>query len=128
MGKTATAPSSIYAIRCTDNGKVYIGRSADVRHRAIAHFAFMEREKASPTRRKPNRFQQDYNRLGRSGFEIYILEENVPPALCAAREGFWISEYKATDPRFGYNKLSERPIPGCFREGLPENLAKKAEG
>ena len=49
-------------------------------------------------------FKEDFDKYGSSDFVGYILEEGVVPAKFREREEFWIREYKATDPKYGYNK------------------------
>ena len=73
-------------------------------------------------------FDLDFDRYGRDRFEVYIIEENVPPEICQEREAFWISEYDATNPDFGYNKRPET-VPGVddFIRGVPPKK-KEEEG
>ena len=52
-------------------------------------------------------FQKDFDLYGEDAFEVYVLEENIPPESCQAAETKWISEYNSTDPRYGYNIRNE---------------------
>lgn len=92
--------SSIYAIRCKSTGKVYIGRSYNPKERMKQHLQNLKRGENYGT----DPFKEDFDKYGASDFEGYILEPNVMPANFREREEFWIREYKATDPKYGYNK------------------------
>jgi group I intron endonuclease len=109
VGWEVKLPSTIYAIRCTETGRVYIGRTQDVGRRLSQHLADLNGN------RKSGDFQKDYNTYGVRSFEAYVLEENVPPELAQEREAAWIREYRATNPRYGYNKNDETPVTGFGR-------------
>ena len=70
-------------------------------------------------------FQEDYNKYGPGDFELYILESDVAPNSFRKREAYWIREYQATDPRYGYNKdtMNDLVMISCIT-GLPPNLSK----
>lgn len=104
MGLPITKPNTIYAIRCTENGKVYIGRTQDFNRRIREHWLNLQRG-FKRNMRDPS-FQNDYDLYGIDCFEVYILEKDVAPEQAEAREAFWIAEYRATDPQYGYNKLN----------------------
>lgn len=108
-------PSTIYAIRCKKNGKMYIGRSADVETRIRTHFMELK------SGRKRGSFQSDYDAYGKEAFENYVLERNVPHEVSGDRELFWIEEYKTTDEQFGYNRSVKTgtPMDVRFQKGMP---------
>lgn len=112
MGWKITKPNVIYAIRCTLNDKVYIGRSYRFEARIREHFLELRKGKKTEYRpgygRVSSDFQVDYNKYGEEYFEVYVLETDVPPEKCKEREAYWIKEYNSTSPQFGYNKLDER--------------------
>jgi hypothetical protein len=99
--------NSIYAMYCKENGRVYIGRSHQVEVRVRQHFcelrSRLKLDGQSAYYKKSN-FEADFEKYGESGFEVYIIEENVPFEKAAERERFWIGEYKSFDTRYGYNK------------------------
>lgn len=118
MGLPITKPNTIYAIRCTENGKVYIGRTQNFDRRIREHWLDLQRG-FKRNMRDPS-FQNDYDLYGIDCFEVYILEKDVEPAQAEAREAFWIAEYRATDPKYGYNKLNgDKDIAIQFVQGLP---------
>lgn len=120
MGWPIKEPSTIYAIRCIENGKVYIGRTQNLERRLREHLNELRSGLKDPGGRKNCGFQRDYDTYGESAFEVYILERAVPPEDAQNREAFWIREYRATNPNFGYNRsdgIAARPktlpiIPG----------------
>lgn len=118
MGWQIKNPSTIYAIRCTHNGKVYIGRTQRFDQRIREHWLDLKR--GFKGKMRDSSFQDDFDRYGTDGFNVYILEENVPPEMAEKRELHWISEYRATDPRYGYNKLGGNSFPDFkIIPGLP---------
>lgn len=124
MGWAIKLPSTMYAIRCSVNGKVYIGRTQDMERRMREHLTELKKGgKRTDYGRgyEPSDFQRDYNQYGENAFDVYILEENVAPEVVREREAFWIAEYRATDREYGYNRITEKPAHGLsnFKSGLP---------
>lgn len=127
MGWPITKPSTIYAIRCKESGRVYIGRTYRLEARIREHFTNLRREQKNyRSGIEVSSFLKDYIRYGEDSFFVYILEENVLPEMCKEREAFWIAEYHATNPKYGYNKLDEQDkyISYKFKQGLPPNRYK----
>lgn len=132
MRRNCTSVITIYAIRNKVNGKVYIGASQDVERRVRQHFqekrymAKISEGESFKGKLKP--FEQDFKDMGQDAFEVYFLEQNVPPELRQEREAYWIAEYESANPRFGYNKYTENPVK-CpqIKDGFPPNLSKKKE-
>lgn len=122
-------PSVIYAIRCTQNGRVYIGRTQNFERRMREHLNELKKARVGNPSPKAKHFQDDFDKYGEFGFEVYVLEENVPPELASMREAHWIEEYKATDPNRGYNKLSGKAGRGfsCIKKGKPPKIGEKPE-
>ena len=103
--------STIYAIRCKENGKVYVGRTTDVKKRFRSHISKMRSWSASIGKNlsgKRHVMQDDYDKYGEESIELYILEENVPPEKATGRELYWMRRYNSGNPQFGYNKISAR--------------------
>jgi group I intron endonuclease len=132
MGWAATEPSAIYAIRCKENGRVYIGRTSCVERRIKEHFT--ELRKGQKTCRTgatkvygKSLLQEDYDKYSEDAFEVYVLEEDIQPEKCKERESFWIAEYNSTNAIYGYNKLSEqgRPELPSAKRGMPPNKFKE---
>ena len=127
MGWPITKPNTIYAIRCKQSGRVYIGRTYRLEARIREHFSDLRRDQKNYRAGvEVSSFLKDYIKYGEDSFSVYILEEDVSPELCKEREAFWISEYHATNPKYGYNKLDEqdKSIGYKFKQGLPPNRYK----
>ena len=138
MGWPITHPSTIYAIRCKHSGRVYIGRTYRLKERIQEHFTELRRRQKvrynyGSKETNLSRFQKDYDKYGEEDFEVYILEEDVMPEHCKLREAYWIAQYNATNPLYGYNRYDEhaKPIVPEFKRELPPNRshhrAKKKE-
>ncbi len=125
MGWPVKHPSVIYAIRCTENGKVYIGCTYDLERRIKEHFSALrkgEKRRKSSQGYVPSAFQLDFNKYGESAFEVYIIKTDVPPDKRDAEEDATINEYRALDPEFGYNTYihkKSRVIEAPVKYGKP---------
>ena len=124
MGWPIKEPSTIYAIRCKANGKIYVGATYRLEQRIKEHFSELKKEQKR-TYKYPGYveadIQRDYNKWGEAGFEVYVIEEGVSPASRKEREAFWIEEFKTSNPSFGYNKRDERikGLPAEIKRGVP---------
>ena len=131
MGKMSDSPAVIYAVRCTETGRIYIGSTTDIRQRLNYHLVELKgnakrgmckNSRGEPTDVRPEGsvWQMDYNKYGRDAFEAYILEENVAKKDRPAREDYWMEKYRTTDPMYGYNLRYETPHRHkMLRDGLP---------
>ena len=122
MGWPIKFPSTIYGICCKRSGRVYIGRTYRLEARIKEHFYELRKRRKTcykDGRHTMSEMQKDYDKYGEESFQVYIIEDNVPPELVQEREAYWIEKYKADDVRYGYNRLNEKhdlPIP---KIGLP---------
>jgi group I intron endonuclease len=112
--------TGVYQIRCTVNGKVYVGSAAR---------SFKDRWKSHRTAlrggRHCNRYLQfAWIKHGEGAFEFTILEE-CEPALCIAREQYWIDRTRAAVRPFGYNISPTAGSPLGVRH-TPEARARVA--
>lgn len=112
MGWPIKELSVIYAIRCKENGRLYIGRTYRLKSRIREHFGELRKGyKGYGSKRygmNQANFQKDFDMYGEEGFEVFVLEQDVQPDLCQSAEMKWIAEYNTTDPRYGYNVRDER--------------------
>ena len=119
---------SIYAIRNKENGRVYIGKTKDIRERVLQHWSekthIAKMYKQHQLTRELTLYEKDFVEAGKDGFEVYCLEEDVPQEKGREREAYWIAEYDATNPKYGYNKRSERKLKVNCIVGLPPNASK----
>lgn len=91
--------SGIYLIENKVDDLVYVGQSLSMNQRVKKHILELESKK-----HWNKRLQEDWGRLGLSGFEISLVEEVEPIAeLLDRREDYWIGHYQSLNPEFGYN-------------------------
>lgn len=130
MGWAVKEPSTVYAIRCSENGKVYIGRTQNLERRLREHFRDLKKGCVSNTCggvRGKSDLQKDFIKYGQDAFEIYVLEDGVSPADVREREAFWIAEYRSAEREFGYNLHSEKPAETYqIKRGLPPKKKEEA--
>lgn len=114
MGHPVTKPSTVYAIQCKANGKVYVGCTINWPQRVKEHFRDLDHQMKARhgfTYRVPGagQFQDDYNKYGKDGFVVFIVEEGIPPEDRKTREAYYIKKYRSTEAAYGYNILNEQP-------------------
>ena len=115
---------SIYAIRCTHNSKIYIGKTRKLDNRLKNHLTNLKNNKHSN-----KLLQQDFNKYGEKEFEFYLIENKIDYYEGNSKERYYMELYKTYDINFGYNKNE-----GYFRgtkmniiKKLPYNLSKQEE-
>lgn len=124
MEKTYT----VFAIRCSKTGRMYIGITGNHVNVAVApYFSVLKngRMKVSEQRGKPlvtSIWQSDYDRYGRSAFDVYVLEKDISKDERAERKDFWIDRYRTIDERFGYNRRTASHDDFMLADGLPPLL------
>ena len=122
MGWPIIYPSTIYGIRCKRSGRVYIGRTYRLEARIKEHFTELRKGRKTcyiDGQRTMSNMQKDYDKYCEASFDVYIIEENVPPERCKEREAYWIEKYRASDLRYGYNRLDEKNDFPRPKYGLP---------
>ena len=117
---------SVYAVRCSKTGRIYVGCTFDIDARIKAHFRELARglkvQRTNGTNeRERSQWQIDYDLYGAESFEYYILETDIPHERRIERESYWISAYKATDPARGYNRYSQAMASNviAYKDGTP---------
>ena len=98
----------VYAIRCTQNGKIYIGSTVQLEERIYQHFQELKagrKAKVSNVNKikSYDTWQADYDKYGKNAFEVYCIEQNIPKEELRKREAYWMTEYKSKNPQYGYN-------------------------
>lgn len=120
----------VYAIRCKENGRLYIGCTSSLQTRLRTHFGELRRQTKTyrwvdengNADRGPTLWQLDYNKFGESAFECYVLEDNIEESNRKERELYWIEEYKSWNPEYGYNIRRDPKKSYIFKpiaKGLP---------
>ena len=117
---------TIYAIRCKANGKVYIGSATDVKQRWSSHLSALRTgTKGKGKCIQSKNWQDDYNKFGADGFEIYIIEENIKYADSYAKESYYIDFYDSCNPQKGYNATASKAWHSAdidIIKGMPPKL------
>ena len=97
MGYRLADNYSIYAIRCTENGKLYIGRTIDLEKRVAVHFQELK------SGRHTNKVMvEDFKKYGREKFEVYLLETDITFEN-RGKEYEYMKKYNTYDKQYGYN-------------------------
>ena len=89
--------SGIYIIKNTQNNKVYVGSSVNVKNREYKHFWMLGRG----VHDNPH-LQKSYNKYGKSSF-IFEVVEICDESKLIDKENYYISNYKSNVISFGYN-------------------------
>lgn len=122
MGYSLADNYSIYAIRCTENGKIYIGRTTNLEKRITQHF-----QELKSGRHSNKVMTEDYKKYGKDKFEVYLLETNISYQE-RGKEYEYMKKYNTYDRKYGYNFNDKSKYPKKKIEiikGLPENLYEK---
>jgi group I intron endonuclease len=106
--------SAIYTIINEESGKLYVGKSKNVKERKYKHFDNLEKGKHS----NPH-LQNSYDVHGRDAFVFEVLEYCDQSNL-TQREQYWMDELNVIDGEHGYNI-----IPDARRSQLSEETKKK---
>lgn len=125
--KEVAGGAGLYVIRCTVNGKVYVGCTGrSLLDRMNQHFHHLRNK----THHTP-RLQADYDLYGDAAFEFHVLRQ-ITDGTHFIAESEEIERRKATDPEFGYNNgpvpRNEKPrqrAPGAGRK--PTRGVKKID-
>lgn len=108
--------SVIYAIRCKENGRMYIGCTTNLKKRISKHYSQLKsksKTKVSDGNVGLSEFQLDFEKYGEDAFEVYLIKDGVSDDCKRVEEGRYIDKYKTTDPRYGYNKKRENAYKFC---------------
>ena len=103
--------SGIYMIRCKETGKIYIGKSVNVKSRYQCHLADLKREKHG------NPYMQNaFQKHGKDAFEFIIVQYCEKEKLLE-REYFWMEFYESRNPEKGFNIIFD-----CKKEQKKEEV------
>ena len=114
----------IYIIRNTVNSKIYVGQTTvSIKLRFQNHLSAARNNKDYVIGKAIRKYGQDK-------FYVELLEECLKEEL-NEREKYWISFFKATDSRYGYNlsigghhpfttkEINESQVIALFNDGIP---------
>ena len=106
MLKHLPKESGVYQIKCTSNGKIYIGSAFDIRNRCEQHRRSLRR------REHPNaHLQAAWNKYGEENFEFLALETTDQNSRLDAEQN-WIDQTQSANKEFGFNIYSIAGSPG----------------
>lgn len=111
----------VYRIKCLINGKVYIGKSNDVKRRWREHKSRLKRNN-----HENEKLQHDWNKYGEDNFEFKLIENYDNEEFGIELEKKYINEYKSCDLNFGYNMTLGKGESGG--EIPTEETKKKLKG
>lgn len=100
--------SGVYQIRCTENGKIYIGSSIRIRSRISRHLMDLRRNVHSN-----QHLQNAFNKYGENKFEAIVLELCDKNKLCVT-EQFYLDKLQPYDRLIGYNHYKKAYSPLGF--------------
>lgn len=100
--------TGVYALRCKNSNRVYIGSSIDLQRREIEHISELKRDN-----HHCKELQKDFNILGRDSFYFEILEYVSDESILRERELFFIQQYNGPDL---YNSITNKTT------GYPDNI------
>ncbi len=89
---------TIYALRCKNNGRLYIGRTSNLNNRIQVHF-----QELISGRYTNLLMLDDFKKYGKENFEIYVLEENIPYSQ-RTKEYDYMRKYNTFEEKYGYNR------------------------
>lgn len=111
----------VYMIKCLINGKVYIGKSNDVKRRWREHKSKLKRNN-----HENEKLQCDWNLYGEDNFEFKLIKNYNDEEIGIELEKKYINEYKSYDLNFGYNMTLGKSENGG--EIPTEETKKKLKG
>ncbi len=113
--------TGVYAIKNTQNGKVYVGSAQDIAYRWRKH-----KERLVTGRHINPHLQASWNEYGGDSFVISTLEvvDNIDNLL--TREQYWIDTLYACDRSKGYNIALHAGAPMRGRKASEETRQKSA--
>ena len=118
-GRVTSKVYLIYGIRCKSNGRIYIGRTTNLKCRLKCHFDQLKLNK-----HKNELLQNDFNEQGINNFEVYILEDDIP-IQDRNKEYDYMHKYNTYDKKYGYNYNDKTNIPRLtleIKKEMPPNL------
>jgi len=117
--------SGIYLIRNKITDKTYIGRSVNI-YKRILHHKFTLRNK---TKDANFHLCKAWYKYGEDNFEYVVLEDvEKNNEKLNQRELFWMTKYKSTNRKFGYNlkfKTKGGTLPEETRKRMSDSMIKR---
>lgn len=112
----------VYKIENLLNGKVYIGKSKNIRNRWSEH-----RSELNNGTHINNHLQSSWNKYGEDNFRFDVIYEAIDEKDSLEKEEYYIDKYQSNDKRFGYN-LTNGGESGYFTEESIKNASRSKLG
>lgn len=111
----------IYSVTNNENGKRYIGRTLDYKHRMRTH---LHKAKIGVE----TAFYEDY-RINPDCFSFEIIEDNVPEYLLNSLEMYYIEKYDSVNLGYNATRGGDAPVgPIKFSKKRNEKISKALKG
>lgn len=104
----------IYLILNKINQKIYVGQSRDIMRRWSKHRTELH---------LTTHLVRAFLKYGLENFQFVVLEY-CPIYKLNTREIYWVKAFKATNPKYGYNKISGGGVACTFSSDLRATLSK----
>ena len=91
--------SGIYQIRCSANGRAYVGSAKCFELRWRQHRVSLERNKHHSIH-----LQRSWNKYGPTAFSFVIVETIAELERLVAREQYWIDALQSANQKYGFNR------------------------
>jgi hypothetical protein len=91
----------IYCIKCLKNNKIYVGSAINIKYRFTRHKNDLLNKK-----HHSKHLQRAWDLYGENEFSFEILESNLDNNLLIERENYWISFFRSSERRYGFNILN----------------------
>ncbi len=113
--------SGIYVIKNCVNNKLYFGQTVNFKDRKKQHWLRLKRDAHGNSH-----LQNSWNKYGEKNFTFEIVEY-CEKILLDEKEDFYISKYKTTNCKFGYNK-KEGGSNGSLSQESRDKISKTLMG
>lgn len=121
--------SGVYQILCTENNKIYIGSSLNLKYRINRHFNDLKKHKHAS-----KHLQNAYDKYGEDKFKIIYLEEYDTGELTLQelllREQYYLDTLKPWDRKIGFNTCPKagNPNSGNLSEETKRKISEANKG
>jgi group I intron endonuclease len=113
----------IYSIKNKINGKIYIGQSRNIEHRKKQH-----RTELKCNVHRNTYLQHAYNKYGADNFEFELIEEVYDSSELNKRERWYIKNFSAKNPSYGYNLTDGGDATYSLNEDVKNRISLNKRG
>lgn len=112
-----TARYTVYAIRCSKNGKMWVGVTSSLYTRIRSHMSELR-----SGRHSCKEMLDDYRKFGENEFRVFKLAEGIMHEDRLTEESKYMDMYRTRESEFGYNTRHRKPkecINKFMADGMP---------